>query len=85
MKVYPMSEERRNDIGFKATLTIFTSVIAILLGLFVNVVWNTANEGTALGYRNEAKVIRVEARLDAIQNDLQEIKTLLRRNIPRGD
>ena len=77
-----MVEERRNDIGYKTTFTMLTSALAILLGLFVHAAWSTANEGQKIGHLHETRITRVESKFDAISNDLNEIKLLLKRNIP---
>lgn len=81
-----MTEDRRNDIGYKTTITVFGSALAIILGLFVNAAWTTANEGKNIGYEVKADLGSTRAdflaKYEAIKDDLQEIKLILKRTTP---
>jgi len=79
--------DRRDDVGYKTTVSVLASVVAILLGLFVNAAWNTAYDGNKKADALAITVQRLEARYESIQDDLTEIKGLLKRTTPfeRGD
>jgi hypothetical protein len=40
-----MNDDRRNDLGYKMTFTLFVGIISLLLGLLVHSAWSTASEG----------------------------------------
>lgn len=84
-----MNEEKRNDIGYKVTTSLCGTAFAIILGLFINVTWITANEGKNIGYEVKADLkgvkADVQAKYDAIKEDLLEIKILLKRKIPTNE
>ena len=79
-----MSEDRRNDLGNKIIVGVFIGVISLLLSLFINAAWTTANEGKNTANEVQKDVSYLKARLDNIQGDLIEIKDLLKRKIPTG-
>lgn len=74
--------ERRDDIGIKVITSIFVGIIMLLISLFVNAVWVTANEGKNKAFEIGERVTAIESKFGAIQTDLNEIKDLLRRRIP---
>lgn len=73
-----MTEDRRNDIGYKATLTVFTGVVAILLGLFIHSAWATANEGIVKASANEVKLAGIEQCLINMSENVKDIKQILK-------
>lgn len=78
-----MVEERRNDVGSKITTSVYTGVITIILGLFINATWSTAKEGVELGNKAIVEITDVKSKYQAIHDDLIEIKDLLKRKIPQ--
>jgi len=86
-----MTQERRNDVGHKVTITVLSSVLALVLSLFVHAVWGSSTEARKIGERNTKEIsdMRIEqayirACFDAVRSDIEEIKTLLKRRIPNG-
>lgn len=73
--------DRRNDLGTKLILAIYSSVVAILLGLFVNAAWGVASEGRAKAELLESRVSKLEVYYLSVGEDLKEIKGLLKRGI----
>ena len=59
--------------------------MTIILGLFVNAAWITANEGKNVGYEVKAELKEAKAdmaaKYTAIKDDLIEIKQILKRGI----
>lgn len=86
-------EDRRNDVGTKIILAVYSSVVAILLGLFVHAAWGQAKTGeikaqTALDNQGkiEERLARLETYYVSFNDDLREIKNLLKRQAPQvGD
>lgn len=76
--------ERRDDIGGKIVISIMASIILLMFGSFLNVAWSTASDGKKKADAVEIKQISMEAKFDAFQGDLTEIKDLLKRKIPGG-
>lgn len=81
-----LPDDRRNDVGTKIILAVYSSVVAVILGLFVNAAWAVASKGEikaelALDKSAdlEAKYQKLDAYFMAVQDDLKEIKQLLRR------
>jgi len=77
----PTAEERRNDVGTKLILAVYSSVIAILLGLFVNAAWSVASDGRSKAESLESRVSKLEVYYISVGDDLKEIKGLLKRGI----
>ena len=75
-------DERRNDIGYKSTITILIGVTSIILSLFVSSTFSVANEGKNMSIENAKKITNLEANLIYMHDDLVEIKELLKRRIP---
>lgn len=76
--------ERREDVGGKVTLSIMGGLLIFALTSFIGVAWTTANEGKNKAFEIGERVIVIEAKFSAIQDDLSEIKELLKRKIPGG-
>jgi len=77
-----MMQERRNDLGMKIVISVFSGIIMLLISLFVNAVWVTANEGKNKAFEIGERVTAIEAKFSSISQDLTEIKDLLRRKVP---
>jgi len=75
-------QDRRNDVGTKIILAVYSSVIAILLGLFINAAWHVASEGRSKAEALESRVSKLEVYYISVGEDLREIKDLLKRKIP---
>ena len=81
-----MTDDRRNDLGMKVMISVFTSTLAIVLGLFTQATWTVANDGRNIGNEVRAELQGVKADVEAkyqyISSDLAEIKYLLKRTVP---
>ena len=82
--------DRRNDIGTKIILAIYSSVVAILLGLFVHAAWSSAEQGnikaeTAIAQQSliNERIAKLEVYYISYGDDLREIKNLLKRQAPQ--
>lgn len=78
-----MIQERREDIGLKVVMGIFSGVVMLLLSIFINAVWITANEGRNKAFEIGERVTAIESRFGGIQDDIKEIKELLKRKVPQ--
>jgi len=81
--------DRRNDIGTKIILACYSSVVALLLALFINAAWGVAKEGSSkaelLSERTnslEQRVSKLEVYYISFNEDFKEIKGLLKRYAP---
>ncbi len=77
-----VNQDRRNDIGVKLFIGIITGVVLLLLTLFINAAWETANEGSRKANDALNRVTILEQQYNYIKDDLGEIKSILRRTIP---
>jgi hypothetical protein len=76
-----MVEERRNDIGYKTTITVFAGVVAVLIGLFIHAAWSTASVGYDKAARNEVKIASIEQSIINIGENIKDIKDILKKNL----
>ena len=76
--------ERREDVGSKVIVGTLSSILLLLVTLFINSAWSLANEGKNKAFEVSERVTAIESKFLAIQLDLNEIKGLLRRGIPNG-
>ena len=80
------SGDRRNDIGMKTLLGLMCSTIGIIISLFVHAAWSTANDGKTVAFEVREDLAGtkgyINSKLDTMQEDLREIKTLLGRKVP---
>lgn len=74
--------ERHDDIGSKVMISVVGGITMLLITLFVNTAWSTANEGKNKAFEVSERLTSMEARFSSFQNDLAEIKDLLKRRIP---
>ncbi len=74
--------ERRDDVGGKVLTGVRGGLIMLLLTLFVNAAWATANEGKNKAYEIGERMTAMESKFSSFQSDLAEIKELLKRRIP---
>ena len=90
------TDDRRNDIGSKIIIGVINGTVMLILGLFVHAAWTTANDGKNIGYevKSDLSAVKVDLSgkfellseaLKVQKEDLNEIKFLLRREIPKGD
>lgn len=77
-----MTAERRDDIGGKVLVAIMSGTIMLLITVFVNAAWTTANQGLIKAQETSERVTALEARFGGFQNDLKEIKDILTRKFP---
>lgn len=77
-----MTQDRRDDVGGKVAISILTGVVMLLVTCFVNAAWTLANEGSRKANEAVERITSMEARFNAFQSDLVEIKELLKRRIP---
>lgn len=73
--------DRRNDVGAKVTISVLSSVLVLVLSLFVHAAWNVGEAARTIGLRNTERIVRVEACFEAVHADLREIKELLKRRV----
>ena len=78
-----MVDERRQDIGYKVTITVLVGVVSVILSLFINSTFSMANDGRNLGIENSKNITHLQASLIAMHDDLTEIKELLKRKVPQ--
>lgn len=67
-------DERRNDVGYKATFTMLMSVVSILLGLFIHAAWSTASDGNDRSCRNEVKIATIEECVRNLKDSLSKLE-----------
>lgn len=87
-----ISDERRNDIGTKIVLAIYSAGVTILVGLFVHAAWASAQKGEEKADKAmieisdmKERVSKLEVYFIAYSQDIGEIKQLLKRGTPRHD
>lgn len=76
--------DRRDDIGSKVLLSTMTGILMLLVTMFINAAWSTANEGKNKAFEIGERMTSMEGKFFSIQGDLSEIKDLLKRKIPGG-
>lgn len=77
-----MTSERRDDIGGKVLVAIMSGTIMLLITVFVNAAWTTANQGLTKSNEVSERVTALEARFGGFQSDLKDIKDILNRKFP---
>ena len=77
-----MALDRRDDVGQKVTMGVMSSIVVLLVSLFINAAWSTANEGKNKAFEIGERMTAMESKFFSIQSDLVEIKDLLKRRIP---
>lgn len=81
--------DRRTDVGYKATVGVLTSVIVLLLGIFLNSINSAATEAKNQVIdqgkkvtEHDVKLAKFEECMVQVKDDLKEIKDLLKRSSP---
>lgn len=74
--------ERRDDIGGKVMSGVMGGTIMLLVTVFVNAAWSTANQGLTKAQETSERVTALEARFGGFQSDLKDIKEILTRHFP---
>lgn len=77
-----MTLERRDDIGGKIMSAVMAGTIMLLITVFVNAAWSTANQGLTKATETSERVTALEARFGGFQSDLKDIKDILNRKFP---
>lgn len=78
-----MVEERRNDVGSKVVIGMMSSVMLVFVAMFINAAWATAHEGSKSATDAQLRVAVLEAQFLSFKSDLNEIKDLLKRDVPQ--
>lgn len=83
-----MVDERRNDIGTKVVLAIYSAGMAAVLGLFIHAAWAGASRGEEKADRAMVEISDMKERVSKLEvyfinysQDITEIKQLLKRGI----
>jgi len=67
-----------NGWSFRAVISVSTSIIAIILGLFFHAAWSTASQGSEQAARNSIKIATIEECLRNMNSNVIEIKEILK-------
>jgi hypothetical protein len=69
-----MENNRRNDVGHKIGTIILIGLIGVILAIFFTGTYNKAEEADLRAHNNEKDVAVTTTRVEAIQDDIVEIK-----------
>lgn len=82
LKVMLMPTERRDDIGGKVLVAIMSGTIMLLITVFVNAAWTTANQGLTKSNEVSERVTSLETGFVGFKSDIKDIKDILTRKFP---
>lgn len=74
--------DRRVDIGQKIFSGCAVLAITGICGLFLNNVMAQAKDGIKKATKNEIAIVKISGTMDAIKDDIKEIKDLLKEKLP---
>ncbi len=77
-----MDKDSKNPSGYKTLLGVSVSMMLIIFSLFVHAMWNSSDEVRGTAVQNRVDLAEMKAHYRMIRDDLNEIKTLLKRRIP---